>query len=127
MLEASQSLSSHANHHKISTAVYRQLGYRAVTMLRGALIALIYEKMMALPAGKTSESCAMSLMGSDVEAFADYFHDTICDTWADILQLGLAIFLLAKLIGLVCIAPIIIVVRKYASQLDPFGGQCLTE
>lgn len=107
---------------KISTALYQHLGYRVMTMLRGGLIAALYDKMMSLPVEENvSESGAMALMGSDVEALAEYFHATITDTWADALQLCLAVYLLARMIGAICVAPIIVAIRKL--KILNYGGQ----
>ena len=94
----------------IMQATYQHLGYRATTMIRGGMIAVVYQKMMDLPSGSLSESSAMSLMGSDIEALATYFHATICDTWANVLQLGLATWLLYTQMGVVCLAPITVAI-----------------
>ncbi|CAI7632321.1 unnamed protein product [Penicillium glandicola] len=50
----------------VTTASYEHLGFRATTMVRGGLMALVYQHMMELPLGSTDESSAMSLMGADV-------------------------------------------------------------
>ncbi|KAJ5952711.1 uncharacterized protein N7479_011124 [Penicillium vulpinum] len=94
----------------VSTAAYEHLGFRATTMVRGGLMALVYEHMMELPLGSTDESSAMSLMGADVEMLAEYFHSTVCESWASIVQLGLAAWILETQIGVVCITPIVIVI-----------------
>lgn len=83
-----------------------------MAMLRGGMISMIYEKMMALPLGNVSESGAMSIMGSDVETLAESFHLLVCNTWANALQLGIAIYLLANQLGAVCVAPLIVAVSK---------------
>jgi ATP-binding cassette, subfamily C (CFTR/MRP), member 1 len=83
-----------------------------MTMLRGGMMSLIYEKMMALPLGGINESSAMSIMGADVEIIAETLHLWICDAWANVIQLGLAVWLLANQLGAVCIAPIIIAASK---------------
>lgn len=88
-------------------------------MLRGGLIAVIYQKMMALPLSHKSD--AMSLMGSDVDALAEYFHGTICDTWADALQLGLATWLLSIQIGAICVAPTIIAISMFRNLSSDQG------
>ncbi|KAI1838945.1 hypothetical protein DTO027I6_3367 [Penicillium roqueforti] len=92
----------------VTTASYEHLGFRATTMVRGGLMALVYQHMMELPLGSTDESSAMSLMGADVEMLAEYFHSTVCESWASILQLGLAAWILQTQIGVVCITPILI-------------------
>lgn len=83
-----------------------------MTMLRGSLMAALYDQMISLPAESVTESGAMGLMGSDAEAFAEYFHATITDTWADVLQLSLAVYLLARMIGPICVAPVVVAVRE---------------
>ncbi|KAJ5200516.1 ABC transporter integral membrane type 1 [Penicillium cf. griseofulvum] len=100
----------------ITTASYEHLGFRATTMVRGGLMALVYQHMMELPLGSTDESSAMSLMGADVEMLAEYFHSTVCESWACIIQLGLAAWILQTQIGIACITPIIIVVAFTAAS-----------
>ncbi|KZF23306.1 multidrug resistance-associated protein [Xylona heveae TC161] len=94
----------------VSTASYEHLGFRATTMIRGGLMALVFQHMMDLPLGDTDESSAMSLMGADIEMLAEYFQSTVCETWANILQLGLATWLLETQVGAVCVAPILVVI-----------------
>ncbi|KAH8889119.1 putative ABC transporter [Thozetella sp. PMI_491] len=101
----------------VMKAAYEHLGFRATTMIRGGLIALVYEHMMVLPLGGINESSAMSLMGSDIEALAEYFHATLCDTWANVVQLGIAIWLLYTQIGAVCVAPIIVAIGFTTASL----------
>ncbi|KAK3369714.1 putative ABC transporter [Lasiosphaeria ovina] len=106
----------------VATSAYEHLGFRTTTMLRGGLMAVVYQKMMALPLGTTSESSAMSLMGSDIEALADYFHATVCDTWANAFQLGLAVWLLQAQMGAVCIAPILVAIGFIAGSFAMGGA-----
>ncbi|KAJ5356748.1 ABC transporter integral membrane type 1 [Penicillium concentricum] len=100
----------------VTTASYEHLGFRATTMVRGGLMALVYQHMMELPLGSTDESSAMSLMGADVEMLAEYFHSTVCESWACIIQLGLAAWILQTQIGVVCVTPIIIVAAFTAAS-----------
>ncbi|KAE8147983.1 multidrug resistance-associated protein [Aspergillus avenaceus] len=101
----------------VSTAAYEHLGFRATTMVRGGLMALVYQHMLSLPLGSTDESSAMSLMGADIEMLAEYFQTTICETWASVLQLGLATWLLGTQVGAVCVAPILVAVAFTTSSL----------
>ncbi|KAE8321596.1 P-loop containing nucleoside triphosphate hydrolase protein [Aspergillus sergii] len=94
----------------VCTACYQHLGYRATTMLRGGLMAIVFEHMMNQPLGSIDESSAISLMGTDIEMLAEYFQSTVCEIWANILQLGLATWLLQTQVGAVCIAPIAVVI-----------------
>ncbi|CAI7567217.1 unnamed protein product [Penicillium crustosum] len=94
----------------VSRASYEHLGYRATTMLRGGLMALVFRHIMGLPLGSTDESSAMALLGSDIEMVAEYFYSVVCETWANVLQLALATWLLQTQVGVVCIAPILVVI-----------------
>ncbi|PWY88307.1 multidrug resistance-associated protein [Aspergillus heteromorphus CBS 117.55] len=94
----------------VATASYEHLGYRSTTMIRGGLMALAFQHMMDLPLGSTDESSAMSLMGADIEMLAEYFQTTVCETWANVVQLVLAVWLLETEVGAVCIAPIVVVI-----------------
>ncbi|RAQ42669.1 ABC transporter [Aspergillus flavus] len=94
----------------VCTACYQHLGYRATTMLRGGLMAIVFQHMMNQPLGSIDESSAISLMGTDIEMLAEYFQSTVCEIWANILQLGLATWLLQTQVGAVCIAPIVVVI-----------------
>lgn len=89
--------------------LYQHLGYRVMTMLRGSLIAALFHQMVE----GVGESAAMALMGSDAEAFAEYFHTTITDTWADLLQLAIAIYLIARMTGAIVVAPVIVAVCEF--------------
>lgn len=77
---------------------------------------MIYGKMMTLPIGNVNESSAMSIMGSDVETLSESFFKVICDTWANCIQLAIAIWLLASQLGAVCVAPIIVAVGTLQSK-----------
>jgi uncharacterized membrane protein len=79
-------------------------------MIRGGLMSIVFQHMMDLPLGSTDESSAMSLMGSDIEMLAEYFYSVVCETWANIIQLALATWLLETQVGAVCIAPILVVI-----------------
>ncbi|KAB8223905.1 P-loop containing nucleoside triphosphate hydrolase protein [Aspergillus novoparasiticus] len=94
----------------VCTACYQHLGYRATTMLRGGLMAIVFQHMMNQPLGSIDESSAISLMGTDIEMLAEYFQSTVCEIWANILQLGLATWLLQTQVGAACIAPIVVVI-----------------
>ncbi|KAE8401753.1 P-loop containing nucleoside triphosphate hydrolase protein [Aspergillus pseudonomiae] len=100
----------------ISTATYEHLGYRAMAMLRSGTTALIYRTMMWLRIDNARTFDAISLVGSDIHSVAEFFRRTICDTWANALQLGLAIWLLADQIGAICIAPIIVTIKGSVSH-----------
>lgn len=74
---------------------------------------LVFQHMMDLPLGGTNESSAMALMGSDIEMLAEYFYSIVCETWANVLQLALATWLLQTQVGAVCIGPVLVAISKW--------------
>jgi ATP-binding cassette, subfamily C (CFTR/MRP), member 1 len=89
------------------------LTYRLMTMMRGQLISLIYAKVLELPITVTSESAALTLMGTDVQAIASSYHFLILDLVPNVIQLGIAIYLLYLQLGAVCVAPVLISISNY--------------
>jgi hypothetical protein len=77
-------------------------------MIRGSLISIIYQKMMNLKSANANESAAMNLMGTEVERIVETWYLLVVNIWASILQLEIAVFLLERQLGAVCIAPIVI-------------------
>lgn len=87
-----------------------------MAMVRGALIGMIYRKITTLKSANINDSAAMTLMGTDVEQIADNLHLIITDLWANLLQIAIAIWLLERQLGAVCIAPVILTVGESGSM-----------
>ncbi|KAE8339574.1 hypothetical protein BDV24DRAFT_176042 [Aspergillus arachidicola] len=100
----------------ISNATYEHLGSRAMAMLRSGTTALVYHTMMWLHIDIAHESGAISLVDSDIDSVAEFVRHTVCDTWANALQLGLATWLLSAQIGAICIVPIIVAIGGSVSR-----------
>lgn len=73
---------------------------------------MIYRKITTLKSANVNDSAAMTLMGTDVEQIAENLHLIITDLWANLLQLGIAIWLLERQLGAVCIAPVILAIGE---------------
>ncbi|KAE8318604.1 P-loop containing nucleoside triphosphate hydrolase protein [Aspergillus transmontanensis] len=106
----------------ISNATNEHLGYRAMAMLRSGTTALVYYTMMWLHIDISHEFGAISLVDSDIDSVAEFVRHTVCDTWANALQLGLATWLLSTQIGAICIVPIIVASLGFASISLYIGG-----
>lgn len=81
-------------------------------MLRGGLIALVYQHMMNLPPGSREESGAMSLRAPTWRCLSIYFQSIVCETWDNVVQLGLTMWLLKTQVGAVFIVPVVVVIGK---------------
>lgn len=67
-------------------------------MLRGQLVSLVFEKTLRLNLGNGSKSAAVTLMSTDIDGVVSGLT-ILHDIWAGVIELGLAIFLLATLVG----------------------------
>lgn len=83
-----------------------------MTITRGALVTMIYSKLLHTKANVVDQSAALTLMTTDVEKIVETFWRLILDPWSCILQLGICVYLLYRQLGAVCCAPIIIMSCK---------------
>ncbi|CAG8971668.1 hypothetical protein HYALB_00003136 [Hymenoscyphus albidus] len=90
-----------------SVAIYKHKTYRLITMIRGALVSLIYAKTLKLDTGSLADAAAVTLISTDIDRIAlglGYAHEM----WASLIDVGIAVYLLERQLGIVCIVPIII-------------------
>ncbi|KAG0646471.1 abc multidrug transporter B [Hyphodiscus hymeniophilus] len=90
---------------------YEHMTYRFVTMVRGTLVSMIYAKTVDLSITALDESAAVTLMASD-SAFA-----TIHEVWAVPIELGIALYLLQRQLGLSFLAPAFVAFGSTAAIL----------
>lgn len=88
----------------VFTAAYMHLTNRLFTMLRGALVSIIYAKTIDISITALDESGSMTLMSADVERITQSFS-LIHDTWATVVEVGIAVFILEQQLGLACVGP----------------------
>ncbi|KAI0858183.1 P-loop containing nucleoside triphosphate hydrolase protein [Xylaria cubensis] len=84
------------------------LTYRLMTMIRGALISIVYRKMLGSQAAKSNDSAAITLMGTDVQRIAETFHYLLVETIPAFIQLGIATYLLYLQLGAVFVVLLIL-------------------
>ena len=90
----------------IFKGVYEHQAYRAITMIRGGLIYIIYDKMIDLKLGNVNESAAMTLMSTDVEQIANSLQ-SVYDMFANLIQIAFATWFLERQLGIACVAPVV--------------------
>lgn len=98
----------------ISTVRYTHLLYRSITMLRGALVGLIFNKSLILRDGVFDESAAVTLMSTDIDRIAASMQN-MHEVWGRLIEVAIGIWLLSIQIGAVSVIPIIVVL----GQFDP--------
>ena len=82
----------------ISRGYYKHHAYRSATLTRGILVTAILHKALKLSHTTLKKSAALTLMTADIETLT-FTITTFHDLWASAFELGLAIFMLAKIIG----------------------------
>ena len=93
----------------ITTAQFKHKMYRTITMLRGSLICLIFDATLHLDADTAGESAAVTLMSTDIDRIA-LGLELSDNLWAAPIEIGIAIFLLERQLGLACLAPVVITI-----------------
>ncbi|PWY74368.1 putative ABC multidrug transporter [Aspergillus heteromorphus CBS 117.55] len=90
----------------VATGSYWRLQLRFITLLRGTLISAIYQKAFTLN-DADAKKATISLMSTDVEMACtglEQFHEI----YFSLLQIGLAIWLLERQVGVACVSPAIV-------------------
>ncbi|KAH8659368.1 putative ATP-binding cassette transporter [Tricladium varicosporioides] len=82
----------------ISSGWYWHLTHKAITMMRGGLLEVVFARLLELSYDKTTEAKVMTLMISDVQRITSasvHMHEL----WAGPLETGLALWLLWRQVG----------------------------
>ncbi|KAF6815977.1 hypothetical protein CSOJ01_03246 [Colletotrichum sojae] len=87
------------------TAGCQHLVYRYVTMMRGCLVLLIYQKTTSMSVVAAEDAAAVTLMSTDIERIVNGMSK-IHESWSTLLQMAVALALLYKQLGVVFIAPL---------------------
>ncbi|KAL4962566.1 ABC transporter [Aspergillus stella-maris] len=95
----------------VSTSLYGYQNFRFVIRLRGGLISLIHQQTIHAREVDLGRSCttAITLMGTDVERIVTGFR-SLHELWACPLNVGVAVYLLQRQVGVACLVPAVIVI-----------------
>jgi ATP-binding cassette subfamily C (CFTR/MRP) protein 1 len=80
-------------------------------MTRGALVPLIYSKLLQQKGNSLHQMTAFTLVTADVETIV---NDSwrLLEPWAHLLQIAIGTYLLYRQLGAVCCIPIIVILCK---------------
>ncbi|OAA75466.1 ABC transporter, transmembrane region, type 1 [Akanthomyces lecanii RCEF 1005] len=82
----------------IAYAVYELKVYRAITLFRGSLISVIFDKTLRVSSHAASDAEAMTLMSADIDRIGLSMED-VHELYAGPIELGIALWLLYRLLG----------------------------
>ena len=95
----------------VSRLIYMHAQNRLITKIRGALISVLYKKILRLSLTCSDKSAAMTLMSTDTDRIC-FVLERVNELWAGIIEVAIATFLLEQQVGAVCIAPAIVGLGK---------------
>lgn len=98
----------------VTTAKSQHKTFRLITMIRGSIVPLVYRHTMQLDAGVARDAAALTLMSVDVERISSglqYVHEV----WASPIDIGLALWLLERQLGLAVVAFASVFLCEYLS------------
>lgn len=101
---------------KIMMSQQQHLTYRAITMVRGALVSLIYKKASVLSIQDADPAASLTLMTADIERIVQGWQ-TMHEIWANATEIALAIVLLERQLGIACAVPIGVAICEFPSSL----------
>jgi ATP-binding cassette subfamily C (CFTR/MRP) protein 1 len=93
----------------ISLTYYQHKTYQLVTRLRGSLVSLLYLKTLTSPPKGLSERASVTLMSVDVDGITSAAPNAH-EVWASPVEIGVAVWLLQRQIGVICVVPLSIVI-----------------
>ncbi|GKU21471.1 unnamed protein product [Fusarium langsethiae] len=102
---------------------------RLMIMARGALVSMIYTKLLQLRGDNWTRMTAFNLVTADVETIV---NDSwrLLEPWAHLLQIIIGTYLLYRQLGAVCCIPIIVIFSYAPQSLAPlitFGAYSITK
>ncbi|THY25676.1 putative ABC transporter [Aureobasidium pullulans] len=97
----------------VSTALYQQQITRIMTKLRGALITMIYDRMLVISDGANKDGAALTLISTDT---ITRVLSELNESWARIIEVAVGIGLLYRQVGAVCIVPVILTLVASQAQ-----------
>ena len=80
-------------------------------MARGGLISMLYNKTGALSAAAVNSSASLTLMSADIERITHGWQSMV-EIWANVVEVGLAVYLLERQLGAACALPVAIAIGQ---------------
>jgi len=96
-----------------STTYYQHKTYQIVTKLRGALVTLVFMHMQQSSTSGLVDNAPVTLMSTDVDVATTGIQG-IHELWASPAEIGIAVWLLERQIGVLCIIPLSIALSEYS-------------
>lgn len=103
---------------------YQHMTYRGITMVRGILVTMLYNKASSLRSNETNPTNSLTLMSADVERITQGWQ-TMHEIWANSAEIALAIYLLDRQLGISCVVPVCVALGE-SNRCPRFRALSLT-
>lgn len=90
---------------------YQHRTYRTISMIRAGLVSIIYTKTGSLSLKDVDPAASMTLMSADIERIVQGFQ-TMHEIWSNAIEVGVAIYLLERQLGVACVVPVAVSIRE---------------
>lgn len=99
---------------QICMGQYQHRTYRTITMARAGLVSLLYRKTGTLSIQNVDPAVSQTLMGADMERIVHGWQ-TMHEIWSNAIEVGVAIYLLERQLGVACVVPVAVSLCKSSS------------
>ncbi|KAL8839223.1 MAG: hypothetical protein Q9170_001829 [Blastenia crenularia] len=100
----------------ITTGQYQHLTYRAITMARGGLISMMFDKTPSVKANAADPASSLTLMSADIERITNGWT-TMHECWANVIEVAVAIYLLERQLGVACVIPLSVAIVSFLGSV----------
>ncbi|KAJ5160374.1 uncharacterized protein N7482_007378 [Penicillium canariense] len=100
----------------VAMGQYQHMTYRGITMVRGILVTMLYKKASSLTLNEADPANSLTLMSADVERITQGWQ-TMHEIWANSAEIGLAIYLLDRQLGISCVVPVCVALVALVGSL----------
>lgn len=87
--------------------------FRLTIMTRGALVSMIYSKLLQTTVNGIDQPAAFTLMTTDVENIVESLWRLVMEPWSCILQIAICTYLLYLQLGAICCVPILVIILTF--------------
>lgn len=98
---------------------YQHMTHRGITMVRGILVTMLYNKASSLRMNETNPANSLTLMSADVERITQGWQ-TMHEIWANSAEIALAIYLLDRQLGISCVVPVCVALGEFTRSMESF-------
>ncbi|RDA85904.1 hypothetical protein CP532_2703 [Ophiocordyceps camponoti-leonardi (nom. inval.)] len=89
----------------LSFAIYQHKTYRLLTLIRGSLVTLIFNKTLRVSSASIADGEAITLMSADIDRIGAI--TMIHEFYASFIEAAIALWLLYSLLGIAVVAPVL--------------------